>query len=60
VIILFALLSISARVRLQPNIHFKLRDDGGWFSAKYPVRLDEFYFFCPGVLSDQTPDGARK
>ena len=46
----------SPRMRLlldwQPRIHFAVRDDGGWFGAKFPQGVDELYFECIGVLKD--------
>lgn len=45
---------LRAWIRLQPRIQFELRDDGGWFSTKYPAGVDELYFACPGVLTDET------
>lgn len=44
---------LRAWIQLQPNILFEVRDDGGWFSSKYPEGVDELYFCCRGVLTDE-------
>ena len=48
------LLLADARIRKlcekQPNIHFKIKDDEGWFGADFPEGVDELYFECSGVI----------
>ena len=48
------LLLADARIRKlceqQPNIHFKIKDDEGWFGADFPEGVDELYFECLGVI----------
>jgi hypothetical protein len=36
----------------QPKIHFAVKDDEGWFGAKFPDGVDELYFECCGILKD--------
>ena len=36
----------------QPRIHLQVRDDEGWFKAKFPAGVDELYFRCQGVIKD--------
>jgi hypothetical protein len=46
----------NERLRLligwQPRIHFAVKDDEGWFGAKFPEGVDELYFECKGILKD--------
>ena len=48
------LLLADARIRKlceqQPQIHFKVKDDEGWFGADFPEGVDELYFECSGVI----------
>ncbi|HWB10218.1 MAG TPA: hypothetical protein VG826_13390 [Pirellulales bacterium] len=36
----------------QPKIHLSVRDDEGWFQARFPEGVDELYFREPGVIKD--------
>ena len=36
----------------QPRIHLQVRDDEGWFKAKFPDGVDELRFRCKGVIKD--------
>ena len=36
----------------QPSIHFEVRDDEGWFGAKYPEGVDVLAFIVSGVIRD--------
>lgn len=48
------LLLADARIRKlceqQPNIHFRIKDDEGWFGADFPEGVDELHFECSGVI----------
>lgn len=37
----------------QPDIHFQVKDDEGWFKAKFPEGVDELYFEVVGILKDK-------
>jgi hypothetical protein len=36
----------------QPRVHLEVRDDDGWFEARFPGGVDELYFRCVGVIED--------
>jgi len=36
----------------QPDIHFEVKDDEGWFGTTFPNGVDELYFQAFGVLKD--------
>jgi hypothetical protein len=36
----------------QRDIHLSVKDDEGWFGAKFPEGVDELYFAVPGVIRD--------
>jgi hypothetical protein len=36
----------------QPSIHFSVKDDEGWFGAKYPEGVDVLSFVVGGVIKD--------
>jgi hypothetical protein len=36
----------------QPQIEFSVKDDEGWFGAKFPEGVDELYFAVRGVIKD--------
>jgi hypothetical protein len=36
----------------QPKVRFEVRDDEGWFGARFPDGVDELRFFVPGVIKD--------
>ena len=46
----------NARIRellsLQPEIHFTVKDDEGWFGTTFPEGVDELYFQVSGVIKD--------
>ena len=46
----------NERLRLlidwQPKIHFAVKDDEGWFGAKFPEGVDELYFERCGIMKD--------
>jgi len=44
---------ICQRIQNQPNIHFQVKDDEGWFRKKFPEGVDELYFQTYGVIKDQ-------
>lgn len=43
---------IRELIHAQPNIHFSIKDDEGWFGAKFPEGVDELYFSTYGVVKD--------
>jgi hypothetical protein len=43
---------IRELIQAQPNIQFSIRDDEGWFGAKFPEGVDELYFAVHGVIKD--------
>jgi hypothetical protein len=36
----------------QRDIHLSVKDDEGWFGARFPDGVDELYFVVPGVIKD--------
>lgn len=36
----------------QPEIHFTVKDDEGWFGPSFPEGVDELYFSVAGVIKD--------
>jgi hypothetical protein len=44
---------LTGLIRQQPDICFEIRDDEGWFGAKFPEGVDELRFQCYGVLRDE-------
>lgn len=36
----------------QPQIHFEVKDDDGWFGRSFPDGVDELYFNVVGVIKD--------
>jgi len=40
-------------IQNQPNIHFQVKDDEGWFKTKFPEGVDELYFEVVGVIKDK-------
>ena len=52
VIQLFANPRIRQLIQAQPQIFFEVKDDEGWFSAKFPEGVDELYFQTSGVIKD--------
>ncbi|HSD84764.1 MAG TPA: DUF3137 domain-containing protein [Anaerolineae bacterium] len=43
---------ICQRIQNQPDIHFQVKDDEGWFGQKFPEGVDELYFQTYGVIKD--------
>lgn len=37
----------------QPQIHFAVKDDEGWFGTRFPEGVDELYFERYGVMKDK-------
>ena len=40
-------------IQSQPDIHFQVKDDEGWFGTKFPEGVDELYFEVVGVIKDK-------
>ena len=36
----------------QPEIHFSVKDDEGWFGPSFPDGVDELHFYVPGIIKD--------
>lgn len=49
---LFANPRIRQLLERQPRIHLSVRDDEGWFKAKFPEGVDELYFREMGTIKD--------
>lgn len=49
---LFANTRIRQLLERQPRIHLSVRDDEGWFKAKFPEGVDELYFREIGIIKD--------
>jgi hypothetical protein len=49
---LFARPRIRELISAQPAIHLSVKDDEGWFGAKFPEGVDELYFRVTGVIKD--------
>jgi hypothetical protein len=45
-------LEIRQLIQNQPDIHFEVKDDEGWFQQKFPEGVDELYFQTLGVITD--------
>ncbi|CAG0928536.1 hypothetical protein TFLX_00914 [Thermoflexales bacterium] len=43
---------LCQRIQNQPDIHFQVKDDEGWFGQKFPEGVDELYFQTYGVIKD--------
>jgi hypothetical protein len=39
-------------MQLQPDVHFQVKDDEGWFGTTFPDGVDELYFLAYGVIKD--------
>ena len=39
-------------IAAQPEIHFAVRDDDGWWGVHFPADTDELYFTVHGVIKD--------
>jgi len=40
-------------IQSQPNIHFQVKNDEGWFKEKFPEGVDELYFEVVGIIKDK-------
>ena len=40
-------------IQSQPDIHFQVKDDDGWFKSKFPEGVDELYFEVVGIIKDR-------
>lgn len=49
---LFAYEPIRKLLREQPEVHFEVKDDEGWFGKKFPEGVDELSFHAYGVIKD--------
>lgn len=45
--------TIRALIQSQPDIHFQVKDDEGWFLQVFPDGVDELYFQTYGVIKDK-------
>ncbi|AGA28192.1 hypothetical protein [Singulisphaera acidiphila] len=43
---------VRALALAQPTIHLSVKDDEGWFGAKFPKGVDELHFQVVGILKD--------
>lgn len=44
---------IRQLIQSQPDIHFQVKDDDGWFKNSFPEGVDELYFEVVGVIKDR-------
>jgi hypothetical protein len=44
---------IKQLIQLQPDVHFEVKDDEGWFGDKFPKGVDELCFQTAGVLTNK-------
>jgi hypothetical protein len=49
---LFANPALRDLLHAQPDVHFTVRDDEGWFADRFPEGVDELYFRVHGVIKD--------
>jgi hypothetical protein len=49
---LFANRRIRELLQAQPNVHFSVKDDEGWFGTTFPEGVDELHFLALGVIKD--------
>jgi hypothetical protein len=49
---LLSSIGIRQMIQNQPDIHFEVKDDEGWFQQKFPEGVDELYFQTMGVITD--------
>jgi hypothetical protein len=49
---LLAASDIRGLIQNQPDIHFEVKDDEGWFQKSFPEGVDELYFQTTGVITD--------
>jgi len=43
---------IRELISRQPEIHFSVKDDEGYFGPSFPAGVDELYFNVMGVIKD--------
>jgi hypothetical protein len=46
-------INIRQLIQKQPDIHFQVKDDEGFFGKKFPEGVDELYFQTIGVIKDK-------
>ena len=44
---------IRRLIESQPDIHFQVKDDDGWFRDHFPEGVDELYFQVVGIIKDR-------
>lgn len=44
---------IRQLIQSQPDIHFQVKDDDGWFKERFPEGVDELYFQVVGVIREK-------
>ena len=44
---------LRQRLSMLPSVQFKVKEDDGWFSQKFPDGVDELYFVTGRVVRDQ-------
>jgi hypothetical protein len=50
---LFSNVEVRQLIQSQPDIHFQVKDDEGWFNTKFPEGVDELYFEVVGIIKDK-------
>jgi hypothetical protein len=50
---LLSSIEIRQLIQKQPDIHFEVKDDEGWFQKIFPEGVDELYFQTMGVITDK-------
>jgi hypothetical protein len=50
---LFSNVEVRQLIQAQPDIHFQVKDDEGWFTTKFPEGVDELYFEVTGIIKDK-------
>lgn len=50
---LLANTSVRQMIQNQPDIHFQVKDDEGWFRQAFPDGVDELYFERRGIITDK-------
>ena len=49
---LFSSARLRTLIAAQPQIHFQVKDDEGWFGPKFPEGVDELSFMVVGIITD--------
>ena len=44
--------NIRSLMEADPDLHFQVKDDDGWFKSKFPGGVDELYFQTYGLVTD--------